>query len=237
MGDTPLAVSIENLRFAYPDGTEALRGLDLQVREGERLAVLGNNGAGKSTLLLHLNGLLRGSGEVRVLGLPLIRRNLAAIRRQVGLVFQNPDDQLFMPTVFDETAYAAINAGYGREEVRRRVNEALSVTGLCGLEAKHPLNLSLGQRKRLTIASVLVTDNRLLVLDEPSAGLDPAGRTSLISLLSSLPSTLIVATHDLSFASASCERGVVIEDGVVVRDGALPDLVDGCREHQSALPG
>lgn len=221
MADPLLAVRIEGLRFRYPDGTQALRGLNLSVGEGERLAVLGANGAGKSTLLLHLNGLLRGSGEVQVLGLAVARPHLQTIRRQVGLVFQNPDDQLFMPSVFDEAAYAAVNAGYSRAEVRRRVQAALAVTGLEGLESRHPQNLSLGQKKRLTIASVLVTDNRLLVLDEPSAGLDPAARDALIALLGALPQTMVIATHDLPFAAAVCQRAVTISDGVIVGEAPL----------------
>jgi cobalt/nickel transport system ATP-binding protein len=201
-----------------------LRGIELQVAEGERVALLGPNGAGKSTLLLHLNGLLRGTGQVTVLGVPVTPPNLSAIRRQVGLVFQDPDDQLFMPSVFDEVAYAAINAGYDRAKVRRRVGDAVQATGLQGLDDKHPLNLSAGQKKRLAIAAVLVTDNRLLVLDEPSAGLDPAGRRSLLGLLGSLPSTMVIATHDWGFASSLCERGVVLGEGRVIRDAPLGEL-------------
>ncbi|MBU0607011.1 MAG: energy-coupling factor ABC transporter ATP-binding protein [Armatimonadetes bacterium] len=220
MADAAWAVDIGDLHFAYPDGTLALRGVDLQVREGERLALLGPNGAGKSTLLLHLNGLLRGTGSVTVFGLPVVPRHLGALRRQVGLVFQDPDDQLFMPSVGDEVAYGAISAGYEREEVRRRVGDALAAVGLAGLEHKHPLNLSVGQQKRLAIASVLVTDSRLLVLDEPSAGLDPAGRRALVSLLAQLPVTQIVATHDLDLAAELCGAAALMAEGRVARAGA-----------------
>lgn len=224
MDDAPLAVDIRDLHFRYPDGTQALMGLDLQVREGERVALLGPNGAGKSTVLLHLNGLLRGTGHIFVLHMPVEGRYLRVIRQQVGLVFQNPDDQLFMPSVFDEVAYAAINAGYPAQEVRARVAEAMRATGIAGLENRHPVNLSLGQKKRVAIASVLVTDNRLLALDEPSAGLDPAGKRALISLLQGLNSTMVIATHDLDFALALCSRGVAMRAGRVTGTGSLDDL-------------
>jgi len=224
VGDAPLAVDIQDLHFRYPDGTEALAGVALQVVEGERLALIGPNGAGKSTLLLHLNGLLRGTGRVSVLQMPVEGRHLRAIRQQVGLVFQNPDDQLFMPSVFDEVAYAAINAGYPPEEVRVRAAEAMRATGISALEGKHPANLSLGQKKRVAIASVLVTDNRLLALDEPSAGLDPAGKRSLIALLQSLQSTMVIATHDLDFALTLCRRAAVMRDGRVTCTGILGEL-------------
>jgi len=219
MADAAWAVDIGDLHFTYPDGTPALRGVDLQVRAGERLALLGPNGAGKSTLLLHLNGLLRGTGSVTVLGLPVIPSHLGVLRRQVGLVFQDPDDQLFMPSVGDEVAYGAINAGYERDEVRRRVADALAAVGLAGLEHKHPLNLSIGQQKRLAIASVLVTDSRLLVLDEPSAGLDPAGRRALLALLAGLPVTQVIATHDLDLAAELCGAAALMAEGRVARAG------------------
>jgi cobalt/nickel transport system ATP-binding protein len=225
VADANLAVDIGDLHFAYPDGTPALQGVDLRVPDGARLALLGPNGAGKSTLLLHLNGLLRGTGRVEVLGLPVVPRHLGALRRQVGLVFQDTDDQLFMPSVGDEVAYGAINAGYGREDVRRRVAEALAAVGLMGLEDKHPLNLSVGQQKRLAIASVLVTDSRLLVLDEPSAGLDPAGQRALVSLLAELPVTQIIATHDLSLATALCDTAAVMAAGRIVRCGDTRTLL------------
>lgn len=225
MAGAPVAVNIADLQFDYPDGTRALRGVSLQVAEGERLALLGANGAGKSTLLLHLNGLLRGRGEITVCGLPVTAPHLDAIRRQVGLVFQDPDDQLFMPSVADEVAYAAINAGYDRDEIRRRVAAALAAVGLTDLEHKHPLHLSAGQKKRLAIASVLVTDNRLLALDEPSAGLDPAARRTLMDLLAHLPGTQIIATHDLDLAAALCPRAVVMAGGAVAYDGATAPLL------------
>jgi cobalt/nickel transport system ATP-binding protein len=225
VGNTPLAVEIHGLTFRYPDGTPALLEVELQVPEGERLALIGPNGAGKSTLLLHLNGLLRGEGVVRVLGQPCDAAHLGALRRQVGLVFQDPDDQLFMPTVFDEVAYGALNAGYDAAAVRTRVADALRTAGLEGLERRSPTLLSLGQRKRVAIASVLVTDNRLLALDEPSAGLDPPGRQSLIALLQALPATMLIATHDLEFAAALCSRAVAVRGGRLSQPGPLAEVV------------
>ncbi len=225
MADTALAVEICDLNFRYPDGTAALENVSLRIPEGGRVALIGPNGAGKSTLMLHLNGLLRGTGSIKVLGQDLSEGDIQKVRRQVGLVFQNPDDQLFMPSVFDEVAYAAVNAGYGTDEVRQRVSGALATVGMTGYEDKHPINLSIGQKKRVTIASVLVTDNRILVLDEPSAGLDPSGRRSLIALLASLNSTLVIATHDLDLTQQLCPDSVILKDGRVIRTGATREIL------------
>ena len=225
MAASPLAVHIRDLRFGYPDGTVALDGVDLAVGEGGRMGLIGPNGAGKSTLMLHLNGLLRGAGEVTVLGLPVTDAHVAAIRRQVGLVFQNPDDQIFMPTVYDEVAYAAVNAGYSPEEVDRRVAEALATVAMSGAAGKHPVNLSIGQKKRIAIASVLVTDNRILALDEPSAGLDPAGRRALIALLEALPATMLIATHDLPLVADLCDTTAVMTRGRIVRSGPTAEVL------------
>ena len=206
MADLPGIVEVRNLSFTYPDGTPALEDVSLRVEQDTRVALLGPNGAGKSTLLLHLNGLLQGDGRVTVCGMEVKGRNLPLVRQHVGLVFQDPDDQLFMPTVFDEVAFAALNAGYHKGEVRRRVAAALDAVAMAGHDGKHPANLSLGQRKRVCLAAVLVVENRILVLDEPSSGLDPAGRRSLLALLLSLETTMIVATHDLRFAERLCGR-------------------------------
>jgi len=162
---------------------------------------------------------------VRILGQELTDATLPAIRRQVGLVFQNPDDQLFMPTVFDEVAYAAVNAGYDEETVRTRVAEALATVAMSQYADKHPINLSIGQKKRIAIASVLVTENRILVLDEPSAGLDPAGRRALIALLDSLSATLVVASHDLDLVDRLCPDAVVLKAGSVIRTADTPDIL------------
>ncbi len=218
-------VRLEDVGYAFPDGTRALDAVSLAIDPGERVALLGPNGAGKSTLILALAGLLRASGRLRVCGHDLAAQRLDGLRRQVGLVFQNPDDQLFMPSVFDEVAFAALNAGYGDQEVRDRVAGALATVGMSGHESKHPINLSVGQRKRVCIASVLVTDNRLLILDEPSAGLDPGGRRSLIELLGALDTTLLIATHDLDLALQLCPRSVVLAEGRVARDAPTESVL------------
>lgn len=225
MVDVAVAIDITGLSFRYPDGTLALGGLDLTVQAGERLALIGPNGAGKSTLMLHLNGLLRGSGSISILGMQLGERTLKDIRRRVGLVFQNPDDQLFMPTVFDEVAFAAVNAGHPEDEVRRRVSESLAAVGMSGAEHKSPADLSLGQKKRIAIASVLVTDNEILVLDEPSAGLDPRGRRDLMALLDGFTSTMLIATHDLDLAAHICTCVAVMAGGRILRVGPPAEML------------
>lgn len=225
MDNPSIDIEIRGLSFAYPDGTPALSAVDLRVEQGSRVGLIGPNGAGKSTLLLHVDGLLRGAGDISVLGLTMTRSDLPRIRQEVGLVFQNPDDQLFMPTVFDEVAYSAVNAGYSEEEIERRVAEALATVGISGLEAKHPVNLSIGQKKRVALASVLVTDNRLLLLDEPSAGLDPAGRRALIELLRSLPSTMLIASHDLDLVGSLCGRVAVMSEGTIVEVGSAAEVL------------
>lgn len=224
MVDDLVAIDLRDVSFAYPDGSPALDRVTLRVPVGGRLALIGPNGAGKSTLLLHLNGLLRGTGEVMVLGMPAREPNLSVIRQRVGLLFQNPDDQLFMPSVFDEVAYAAINAGHPPDEVRRRVAQALAAVGMTGYEGKHPANLSVGQKRRIALASVLVTDAEVLVLDEPSAGLDPGGREDLMALLKSLGCTLVVATHDLVLAEEVCDRAAAIKAGRVLCTGSVQQV-------------
>src|SRR5689334_13100089 len=173
------ALNIRDLMYTYPDGSEALRGVHLDVAEGERVAVIGPNGAGKSTLFFHLNGTFRGQGDVEVLGKPLNDETIYDIRRQVGLVFQDPNDQLFMPTVFEDVAFGPINLGLSETEIRDRVQKALRQVGMEGSEALVPHHLSLGQRKKVAVASVLALEPRILVFDEPSSGLDPRSRRAL----------------------------------------------------------
>jgi cobalt transport protein ATP-binding subunit len=220
------AIGITHLHFAYPDGTEALRGIDLTVLPGEKLALVGPNGAGKSTLLLQLNGTLSPShGSVEISGLPVVRANLARIRALVGLVFQDPDDQLFSPTVFDDVAFGPLHMGMPAEEIHQRVERALREVGLTGFERRLPHHLSLGQRKRAALATVLSMDPDVLVFDEPSSGLDPRGRRQLIGLLASLRQTLVIATHDMRLAAEVLSRTVMMDEGVVVADGPTADLL------------
>jgi cobalt/nickel transport system ATP-binding protein len=215
-------IRARGLRFRYPDGTVGLDGLDLDVRAGERVAVLGPNGAGKTTLMLHLNGLLSGDGELTVAGLRATDREL---RARVGLVFQDPDDQLFMPTVGEDVAFGPLNLGATPDEVARRVERALATVRMAGAADRAPHQLSLGQRRRVAIATVLAMDPRLLVLDEPSASLDPRGRRELLELLAGLDRTLLVVTHDLPFAAELCERAVVLSGGRIVADGRCDEIL------------
>ncbi|MBE2202457.1 MAG: ABC transporter ATP-binding protein [Anaerolinea sp.] len=218
-------LSIQNLTFHYPDGQHALRGVSLQVAPGEKVALVGPNGAGKSTLMLHLNGLLHGDGVIEVSGLPVVKANLPIIRSQVGLVFQNPDDQLFSPTVFEDVAFGPLHMGLPEAEVRQRAARALAQVGMAGFEGRLSHHLSLGQKKRVAIATVLSMNPEILVLDEPSAGLDPRARRALINLLRELPQTMLVSTHDMMLVYELFPRTVIMDEGVVVADGATQDLL------------
>jgi cobalt/nickel transport system ATP-binding protein len=213
------AVQIADLRFTYPDGVKALRGVSLTVGEGEKVALLGPNGAGKSTLLMHLNGILRGSGDIEVIGRRLCKHNIRYIRAQVGLVFEHPDDQLFSPTVLDDVAYGPLYMGLPREEVLRRTRWALEQVGMAGFEERMPHRLSLGQKKRVAIATVLSMHPPILALDEPTSSLAPAARRELICLLRELPQTMIVSTHDIPMVRELFPRTVVMDEGRVVADG------------------
>jgi cobalt/nickel transport system ATP-binding protein len=211
------------LRYAYPGGRPALNGIDLHVKHGERVAILGPNGAGKTTFMLHLNGLLKGEGELEVAGLPVTKPNLRELRARVGLVFQDPDDQLFMPTVGEDVAFGPLNLGI--EDPRARVDEALAAVRLEGYEHRAPHQLSMGERRRVAIATVLAMRPALLVLDEPSASLDPRSRRELIEVLETIHATLLVTTHDLLLAAELCERAVILADGRVAADGTTEDIL------------
>jgi cobalt/nickel transport system ATP-binding protein len=216
---TELAVSIRGLSFSYPDGHEALHGVNLSIAEGERVALVGPNGAGKSTLLLHLNGILKGQGEIAIMGRALRDGHFGEVRSLVGLVFQNPDDQLFSPTVFEDVAFGPLSMGLPKEEVQRRVEKALAEVGMSGRAGRMPHHLSLGERKRVAIATVLSMDPAILAVDEPSMGLDPRARRSLIRLLERLPQTIIACTHDMHLVRDLFPRTVVMDSGRIVADG------------------
>lgn len=213
------AIAIANLRFAYPDGVQALRGVDLTIGAGEKVALLGPNGAGKTTLLLHLNGTLRGKGDIRIMGQRFNNGNLKHFRAQVGLVFENPDDQLFSPTVFDDVAFGPLYMGLPKDEVLERVRLALAQVGMAGFEERLPHHLSLGQKKRIAIATVLSMSPAILALDEPFSSLDPSARRELMRLLQTLPQTMIVSTHHISIIRHLFPRTVVMDEGRVVADG------------------
>jgi cobalt transport protein ATP-binding subunit len=219
-------VRVEGLTFAYPDGQEALRGVTLSIAPGEKVALVGPNGAGKSTLMLHLNGILGGAASpVRICDLSLGKENLPLIRGMVGLVFQNPDDQLFSPTVLEDVAFGPLHQGLPEKEVRRRALWALEQVGMSGFESRLPHHLSLGQKKRVAVATVLSMRPEILVLDEPTAGLDPRGRRQLIGLLRELPQTMLVSTHDMWLVAELFARTVIMDEGRVVADGATAELL------------
>ncbi|WP_197373675.1 energy-coupling factor ABC transporter ATP-binding protein [Mycolicibacterium baixiangningiae] len=223
---TAPAVRIEQLRHVYPDGHVALAGVDLTIGAGERVAVLGPNGAGKTTLMLHLNGVLEATaGTVHIGGTPVRRTTLADIRRRVGLVFQDPDDQLFMPTVAQDVAFGPANFGVRGDELAARVDRALATVSLTDEAGRSPTHLSAGQRRRAALATVLACDPEILVLDEPSANLDPVARRELAETLLAIDATIIVVTHDLPYAAQLCERAVIVDAGVVVADGPIADLL------------
>ncbi|GAF68392.1 unnamed protein product, partial [marine sediment metagenome] len=213
------AVEIADLHFTYPDGVKALRGVNLTVGEGEKVALLGPNGAGKSTFLMHLNGILRGRGDIRIMGRPLGEDSIRHIRAQVGLVFEHPDDQLFSPTVLDDVAYGPLYMGLPRDEVLRRTRWALEQVGMIGFEERMPHRLSLGQKKRVAIATVLSMHPPILALDEPTSSLAPTARRELIHLLRELPQTMIVSTHDIPMVRDLFSRTIIMDEGRVVADG------------------
>jgi cobalt/nickel transport system ATP-binding protein len=227
--DAP-AVEVLDLHFAYPDGTPSLYGLSLRVEPGEKIALIGPNGAGKSTLLLTLNGILRAqSGEIRVSGESLSDRTVRAIRAQIGLLFSNPDDQLFSPTVMDDVAYGPLHMGLPRDEVVSRARAALEAVGMLEFADRPPHRLSLGQKKRVAIATVLSMGTPILALDEPSANLDPLSRRELIALLARLPLTLVVATHDLALVADLLPRSVLLDRGRVVADGPTREILNDAK--------
>ncbi len=219
------AVRVENLRYRYPDGTQALKGVSFRIVEGESVALVGPNGAGKTTLVLHLNGLLRGDGKVFVFGEELSPKNLLQVRRQVGLVFQDPDDQLFMPTVLEDVAFGPLNLGLSEEEALKRAWGALELVGMCHAAHRSPHQLSFGERKRVAIATVLAMQPKVLVLDEPTSNLDPRARRELLRLLKRLPLTKLIATHDLEAVVHLCQRVIVMDAGEIVADGPVANIL------------
>jgi cobalt/nickel transport system ATP-binding protein len=233
------AVQARGLTFGYTPGAAVLDGLDLTVGHGERVAVLGPNGAGKTTLMLHLNGLLRGRGTLEVAGLPVRADTLPELRARVGLVFQDPDDQLFMTTVADDVAFGPRNLGLTEPEVRDRTRAALAAVRMRAVAERAPHQLSMGERRRVAIAGVLAMEPQLLVLDEPSANLDPRARRELAGVLGDLPGTMLLVTHDLPLAAQLCERAVVLDGGRIVADGPVADVLDDAEllaAHDLELP-
>lgn len=218
-------VRIRGLSFVYPDGIPALRNVSLDVGEGETVGIVGPNGAGKSTLLLHLNGLLRGTGSVRIEGIEINGGSIREVRRAVGLVFQDPEDQLFNPTVYDDVAFGPLHQRTPPDETDARVARALALVGMEGFERRSAHHLSYGEKKRIALATVLAMEPRIIALDEPTSNLDPAAREEFIRALAAIPATKLVATHDLEMVLESCGRAVVLAGGRIVADGPPPELL------------
>lgn len=241
-------LEISDLHYSYPDGHQALHGVHLRIGDGERVALLGPNGAGKTTLVLHLNGILPAAGALGACGTvtvggkqvdPRDRKGLADIRRRVGLVFQDPDDQLFLSTVGEDVAFGPANLGLRGAQLKQRVDDALAAVGMTEVKERAPHHLSLGQRRRVAVATVLAMEPELLVLDEPSSNLDPQARRELAEILLGLPVTMLMVTHDLPYAAQLCERSVVLDEGRIVADGPTREILNDAQllaKHRLELP-
>lgn len=243
MSESINSLVIEDLAFAYPDGNQALFGVNLKVKRGERVALLGPNGAGKTTLILHLNGILSsGHGRVFVADKLIDTKDkdgLKQIRSKIGIVFQDPDDQLFMPTVGQDVAFGPYNMGLRDAELDEVVTQALTMVGMLEYKDRPPHHLSFGQRRRVAVATVLAMKPEILVLDEPSSNLDPASRRELAEILRSLDITIIMVTHDLPYAYELCERSLILSGGIIAADGKTKDIlknVELLKKHRLELP-
>lgn len=220
------ALEIRGLSYTYPDGHQALEEVNLSVEKGECLGLVGPNGAGKSTLLLHLNGLLSGGrGEIRILEQTIHKQNMAWVRNKVGLVFQNPDDQLFCPTLFEDVAFGPLNSRVPAEEIPGRVAGALKKVGLTGYENRSPHHMSVGEKRKASLATILSMDPEILVLDEPSSNLDPRSRKELLELLAAFPQTRIIASHDLEMVLQLCHRVALLVKGKIMALGSPEDIL------------
>ena len=219
-------IDVRGLQYTYPDGTPALRGIDFQLAAGESVAILGANGSGKTTFLLHLAGLIRGDGDLRIGGIPLSDETLSEVRGKIGYVFQDSDDQLFMPTVLEDVAFGPLHTGMDPAESLRKAHEIIATLGISHLANRAPYHLSAGEKKRAALAGVLVMKPEVLVFDEPTTFLDPPGQNDLARLLSALPQAKLIATHDVYFARRVAKRAVFFADGRIAGDGPVEAVAD-----------
>jgi cobalt/nickel transport system ATP-binding protein len=236
----PNAVEIENFSYSYPDGTAALHDITLEIKSGERLALIGPNGAGKSTLLLAMAGFVKGAGRVSVDGVRVNGRNKKRLRTAIGCVLQNPDEQLFMPTLFDDVAFGPLNMGLTGDELTGRVEKVLETVGLLEMAYKAPHHLSAGQKRAAAIATVLAMSPAIIAMDEPDSHLDPRSRGVLVELLAGLDQTLVIATCNMSFAAEVCGRAVVMDEGRIAADGGAREIMTNSelmRKHGLEVPG
>ncbi len=233
------AVRAENLRFRYPDGTVAIKGISLKIEPGEKVAIIGPNGSGKSTFLTLLNGVRQGEGLLEIFGLPVQKENLKRIKRMVGLVFQNPDDQLFCPTIYEDVAFGPLNLGFSPEEVKQRVETALRNVGLEGYGQRSSFHISFGERKLASIATVLSCDPQLIALDEPTSNLDLAHRRKIIRWIQQSSRTIVLTSHDLDMVLETCQRVLILNLGKIVADGHAREILsdrDLLESNQLELP-
>ena len=233
-------LKINNLSYSYPDGHEALKDISFSIQKRESIAILGPNGAGKTTLILHLNGILGSlSGKIEVDGLKYTTENIAKIRETVGVVFQDPDDQLFMPTVIEDVMFGPKNFGYSNEDAEKNAIEALRMVGMDDFQDRAPHHLSFGQKRKVAIATVLASKPKLLVLDEPASNLDPASRRDLIEILKNLNISIILVTHDLPMALEICERSIILNEGEIKEDSQTKIILQNektMKENRLELP-
>ncbi|MCK4836246.1 MAG: ATP-binding cassette domain-containing protein [Candidatus Aminicenantes bacterium] len=232
-------IEVRNLNFTYPDGTTALKDMCLELYNGETIGLIGPNGAGKSTAILHLNGVLKGVGKIKLLGKEINKKNIREIRSKVGIVFQDPNDQLFMPTVFDDIAFGPLNLGLSVDVVKSKTLKVLSEMGLDGVKDKPSHHLSLGEKKSVSLATVMVMEPAILILDEPTNSLDPGTRRIFIQMLSNLKVSKIIATHDLDLVFELCSRVVLMDNGRVITEGETKEILSNkilLEEHNLEIP-
>ncbi|MCK4999446.1 MAG: energy-coupling factor ABC transporter ATP-binding protein [Anaerohalosphaera sp.] len=221
----PNAITVKNFSYSYPDGTDALSDISLAIEHGEKVGLIGPNGAGKSTILLAINMFIKGTGLIEVDGIEAVQKNARNIRTVINSVLQDPDEQLFMPTLYDDVAFGPLNMGLSNEDVDKRTIDALSKVGLGGMEKKMPHHISAGQKRAAAIATVLSMEPKVITMDEPDTSLDPANRKKLIGLLSSLDQTLVIATCSMNFAADLCKRVILVDGGKIIADGPAEKIM------------